>query len=331
MGVAGLGVVGPGAAELLHRDVLAGDGLDDVGPGDEHVRGAVDHDREVGDRGGVDVPAGAGAHDHADLRDDARGVHVALEDLAVEAEGDHALLDPGAGALVDADDRAAGLDGEVHDLEDLLAVHLAERAAEDREVLGEHAHLAAVDGAVAGDHAVAVRAPLLEPEGRRAVPGQLVELDERPLVEELLDPLAGGHLALGVLLLDRPLGGRVHRLVQPPVQVGDLAGRGVDVDLVGSCGRLVRSRRVSVGGLAKRLWSSVRLVLVNAEATSRPPLDLGRLSAGSLAVGDGSRCSRRRRPRTPSSPTGLARGSRRGSSSSPSTRRPGGDASTGSG
>jgi hypothetical protein len=44
VGVAGLGVVGAGAAEVLHRDVLAGDGLDDVGAGDEHVRGLVDHD-----------------------------------------------------------------------------------------------------------------------------------------------------------------------------------------------------------------------------------------------------------------------------------------------
>ena len=160
VGVARLGVVGAGAAEVLHRDVLAGDGLDDVGTGDEHVGRAVDHDREVGDGGGVDVAAGAGAHDQADLRDHAGGVHVAAEDLAVEAERDHALLDPRAGALVDADDRAAGLDGEVHHLADLLAVDLAERAAEDGEVLGEHAHLPAVDGAVAGDHAVAVRAVL---------------------------------------------------------------------------------------------------------------------------------------------------------------------------
>ena len=203
VGVAGLGVVGPRAAELLHRDVLAGDGLDDVGAGDEHVGGAVDHDREVGDRGGVDVPAGAGAHDQADLRDHAGGVHVAAEDLAVQAERDDALLDAGAGALVDADDRAAGLDGEVHDLGDLLAVDLAQRAAEDGEVLGEHAHLAAVDGAVAGDHAVAVGPLLLQPERGRPVPRQLVELDERALVEEQLDPLAGGLAALGVLLLDR--------------------------------------------------------------------------------------------------------------------------------
>ena len=166
-----------------------------------------------------------------DLRDDARGVHVAAEDLAVQAERDDALLDAGAGALVDADDRAAGLDGEVHHLGDLLAVHLAERAAEDREVLGEHAHLAAVDGAVAGDHAVAVRAVLLQPERRRAVPGQLVELDERALVEEQLDPLAGGLAALGVLLLDRLRRAGVDGLVEASVQVGELAGRGVEVDV----------------------------------------------------------------------------------------------------
>ena len=236
VGVAGLGVVRPRAAELLHRDVLAGDGLDDVGPGDEHVRGAVDHDREVGDRGGVDVAAGAGAHDQADLRDDAAGVHVAAEDLAVQAERDHALLDAGAGALVDADDRAAGLDGEVHHLGDLLAVDLAQRPAEDREVLGEHAHLAAVDGAVAGHHAVAVGPLLLEAEGRRPVPRELVELDERALVEEQLDPLAGGLAPLRVLLLDRLRGARVDGLVEAPVQVGQLAGGGVDVDVLGNVG-----------------------------------------------------------------------------------------------
>ena len=117
------------------------------------------------------MAAGAGAHDQRDLRDHAGGVHVAPEDLAVQAERDDALLDARAGALVDADDRAAGLDGEVHHLGDLLAVDLAERAAEDREVLGEHADLAAVDGAVAGDHAVAVRPVLLQAERRSSGAG----------------------------------------------------------------------------------------------------------------------------------------------------------------
>jgi hypothetical protein len=90
--------------------------------------------REVGDRRGVDGAAGARAHDERDLRDDPEA-HVAQEDLAVEAERDDALLDARAAGVVDADDRAAHLHREVHDLDDLLAEDLAERAAEDGEVL----------------------------------------------------------------------------------------------------------------------------------------------------------------------------------------------------
>ena len=234
--VAGLGVVRAGTAEVLLRHVLAGDRLDDVRTGDEHERLLVDHHGEVGDRGGVDGPAGARAHDHRDLRDDAAGHHVAVEDVAVEAEGDHALLDPRATGVVDADHRAADLHREVHHLDDLLAEHLAERAAEDGEVLGEDAHLAAVDRAVPGHHAVAVRPGLVQPERGGAVPGQLVHLDERVLVEQRVDALAGGHLALGVLLLHRPRRARVHRLVVAPVQVGELAGRGVYVDVLRDLG-----------------------------------------------------------------------------------------------
>src|SRR5690606_17664030 len=146
--------------------------------------------------------------------------------------GDDTLLDPGPGTLVDPDDRAAGLHREVHDLRDLLAVHLAEAAAEHGEVLGEHADHPAVDRAVAGDDAVAVRPVLLQPEVGAAVPGQLVDLDERALVEEQVDPLASGLLAPGVLLLDGPGRSGVDRLVEPELEIGQLAGRGVDVRLL---------------------------------------------------------------------------------------------------
>ncbi len=197
-----LRVVRPAAAEVLHLDVLAGHGLDHVRAGDEHVAGLVHHHREVGDRGGVDGPARARAHDQRDLRDDPRAAHVAHEDLAVEAERDDALLDARAATVVDADHRDARLEGEVHGLDDLLAVHLAERAAEDRRVLAEHRDVAAVDRAGAGDHAVAVGTLLLHAEVDRAVPDQLVELDERARVEQCLDTFAGGLAALGALALD---------------------------------------------------------------------------------------------------------------------------------
>ena len=104
---------------------------------------------------------------------------------------------------------------------DLLGEDLAEGAAEDREVLGEHEHLAPVDGAPAGDHAVGVR-PLLEPGRVGAVAGEQVELVERALVEQVLDALAGEHLALGVLALDGSRRAGVVRLLASLAQIVEL-------------------------------------------------------------------------------------------------------------
>ena len=74
-----------------------------------------------------------------------------------------------AAALDQTDDRHPGTHREVHDLADLLAVHLTQGTAEDRHVLAEHAHRAAVDGAGAGDDAVAERTAGVHPEGGGAV------------------------------------------------------------------------------------------------------------------------------------------------------------------
>ena len=154
---------------------------------------------------------------------------VAAEDLAVLAEGDDALLDARAAGVEHADDRHAGLEREVHDLDDLLAGDLAERAAEDGEVLAVDGDLAAVDGAGSGDDRVAVRALLLHAEGVGAVAHELVEFDEGAVVEQLLDALARGLLALGVLLLDRRLAAGRHGLVVAALEVGELARRRVQV------------------------------------------------------------------------------------------------------
>ena len=87
--------------------------------------------------GRVDRAAGARAHDRADLRHDAAGQRVAQEDIGIAAERQHAFLNARAAGIVQADDRRAGLQREVHDLDDLLRVGFRERAAEDREVLRE--------------------------------------------------------------------------------------------------------------------------------------------------------------------------------------------------
>ncbi len=171
---------------------------------------------------------------------------VAAEDLCIQPERHHSLLDAGAAGVVDADQRAADLHGQVHDLDDLLAEHLAQRPAEHREVLGENADLPAVDRAVAGDDAVAIRPVLLLPKGHRPVARERVELDERVLVQQRRDPLARCVLALGVLLLDRPGRPGMHLLVVASHQVGELACGRVDIG-VGQ-GRTFRENYICHGG-----------------------------------------------------------------------------------
>ncbi len=143
VGDAGARGVHAGAAEVLVRDLFHRDGLHDVRAGDEHVAVVLDHEDEVGDRGRVDGAAGSRAHDHGDLGHDAGCADVAAEDLAVALEAGDAFLDARAAAVVDADDRHAGLDREVHDLADLLGGDLGHAAADDREVLREDTDRAA--------------------------------------------------------------------------------------------------------------------------------------------------------------------------------------------
>src|SRR5205085_7930290 len=144
-------------------------------------------------------------HHQGELRDHTRALHVAPEDLRVACERDDALLDPRAARVVDPDDRAPVLEREIHHLADLLREDLAQRAAEDREVLGEDEDLAAEDRPVARDDGIAVGTPLEHPEVRLTVTDETVELDERARVEELDEALAREQLALLPLPVDGAL------------------------------------------------------------------------------------------------------------------------------
>jgi len=151
---------------------------------------------------GVDSTAGAGSHDGRDLGDDAGGQDIAQKDVGVAGQGNDALLDTRAAGVVEADDGRAALHGQVHDLAHLLGVHLGEAAAEDGEVLGEDVYPAAVDGAPAGDHAIAQVLSLLHAEADGAVHGKHIQLAEGTGIEQFLRPLSGGHLAASVLAVN---------------------------------------------------------------------------------------------------------------------------------
>ena len=149
---------------------------------------------------------------------DAGGDDVALEHLAVAAQGGDALLDARAAGVEQADDRRARLHRHVLHLDDLLRVRLRQRAAEHGEVLGEQIDGAAVDRAPAGDDAVAGDLGLFHAEVVGAVLDEHVEFLERALVEQQFDALARGQFAALVLGLDARLAAAQPRLVAPLLQ-----------------------------------------------------------------------------------------------------------------
>src|SRR5579872_643626 len=205
-------VVHVAAAELVERDRLTRDDPYHLRPGDEHVALAGDDEYEIGDGGRVHRAARAGSGDDADLRDHARGADVAEEDVRVPRQRDHAFLDARPARVVDADDRHAVAQGKLLHLDDLFRRDLAERAAEHGRVVRVDGDRPPVHLAESRHHAVARQAPLLHAETVRAVRGEHVELDERSLVEQHLDPVSCGQLAGGAPFV-RGFGFRVQRLV----------------------------------------------------------------------------------------------------------------------
>ena len=195
--------MGHGAAQVLLADGLAGDALDDLRAGDEHVGGVLHHEDEVGHGRGIDRAAGGGSHDGRNLRNDPAGDGVAVEDLAVAGQGVHPFLDAGPAGVVETHQRHPGLQGQVHDLADLLGVHLAEAPGPGGEILGEGEDRAAVDLAEAGDHPVRRDLHLFQAEIDRAVGDEHIGFLEGAGIEKEVQALPGGELAAGVLLLHR--------------------------------------------------------------------------------------------------------------------------------
>ena len=102
----GLAAVDLGAAELLHRDVLAGDGFGQVRAGERHRALAGDHRHEVGERRDVGGAGGAGPHHRRDHRDHPRHLDLLAEEVAGAGEERAGrLLDAGAGRVEQPDER----------------------------------------------------------------------------------------------------------------------------------------------------------------------------------------------------------------------------------
>ena len=141
---AGAPAVRLGAAQALHVDLLAGDAAHDLGAGHEDATAAA-HDDDVGQRRTVRGPAGGRPEHDRELRHPPGGADHRGEDLPDRVEGDHALGQPGAAGVPEADDRDPFPDREVDRVHDVVAAVGTHRAAHPGGVGGERDDGGAVD------------------------------------------------------------------------------------------------------------------------------------------------------------------------------------------
>ena len=146
---------------------------------------------------------------------------MAAAQLGVPRQRRHRVLDPGACRVVDADDRAADHRHPLHQLGDLAAEHLADRALEHRLIVAEHTDRPAVDGAVAGDHAVAEQRVGIT---RRLA--QRTDLQKAARVDQRIDACAGAGDALLLPLGDGLLTAGFLRQLELLAEFGELLGGG---------------------------------------------------------------------------------------------------------
>ena len=244
-----------GAAELFRRHLLAGRGFDERGTAQEDRAGALDDDGFVGHCRHVGAARRARAHDRSDLRDALRGHSRLVEEDAAEmiAIGEHLRLERQV--------RAAGIDqvdaGQAVLQRNLLRAHVLlhrhgkVRPALHGGVVGDDHHLAARDAADAGDDARRRRIVVVHVGS-----GQRGQLEKgRAGIQEALDTLADGQLALRAVTLEILGTAAFSRAAQPIAQLGDELPHAFTVGLesgVGSVDAGVQRvhGRQSCGGIA---------------------------------------------------------------------------------
>jgi hypothetical protein len=168
------------AAQLLEAHLLADHDLDHARRPQVHRGVALDHDHDVAEGRDVRAAGGRRAEQDADLRHLSRELDLVEEDAArVAAAGEHVDLvgDPCAGGVDQIEEGNADSCRCLLDPDDLLDRASSPAAGLHCWVVGHHRHLAAIDHAEPGDHAI--RGQLVgEHVGEEAV------LDEGNLVKQ---------------------------------------------------------------------------------------------------------------------------------------------------
>ncbi len=124
------------------------------------------------------------------------------KNVRIAPQAFHPFLNPGPSRVIEPDHRGSDLKGQIHDLDDFGGIGGAQRAAENRKILGKDVYRAPLYGPVSGNDTVSINPLFFHAEIVAVMDHQLVRLLEGSLVQQKVYPLAGGELSGLVLAFD---------------------------------------------------------------------------------------------------------------------------------
>ncbi len=190
------------SAQVLRAHHLTQNRLHHIGTRDEHLRNVIHHEDKVRQCRRIHRPTGTRSQNHRQLRNHARSLRIAEENLPVTRQRVHTLLDTRSARIVDTDDRNPHLDGMVHNLRNLTRVHQSQRTACHRKILCINSNRFSVYGTGTDNDTISVENLLVHTEIFRLVLYKNIVFMERTLIQDTFDTLAGCHLTHLGLLLD---------------------------------------------------------------------------------------------------------------------------------
>ena len=178
------------AAQIFLRHILARHCLDYLRPGEEHIRGILHHQDEIGQCRGIYRSACTRTENAGNLRNHTGCLDVTLEDIGITAQSVDTFLDTCAARIIDTDTRRTHFHGLIHHLTDFLGHGLRQRASVHREVLGKYINQTPVDSAASGHYPVSQILFLLHAEVGATMKLEHVHFLETAFIQQHVDTLA---------------------------------------------------------------------------------------------------------------------------------------------
>ena len=155
----------------------------------------------VGDEAG-DISGAVSQLNDIDGLEATAGLNVAVKDVGIPTQADHAFLNAGSTRVVEANHRCSIVHGQVHHPANLLRMGFGQRAPQNGKVLTKNVNQTAIHPPITGHHTVPQELLLVEPKKVGPVGHQHSQLLKSAFVEQQGYALTGGQLALSVLDLD---------------------------------------------------------------------------------------------------------------------------------